>query len=335
MPNRRQQVAAALCAGLLVCATAHAQPPAAPVADSVLARDVAAMVAADTGFSGVVVLGRAGRVVATAARGRARPGGAVPSAETAFNLGSITKVFTTILVRQVAAEQGWSLDTTLRALWPSYPNDEVASRVTVRQLLEHRSGVGGSIFGDTPAARDRLRTLADVHALVVQRPLDFAPGTREAYSNAGYVVLGRLLEVRTGRSYFDLVAERIYRPAGMTRSGHFGRDSLPPFTAVGTTRDGGTARSNLTTLPFRGSSAGGSYASAADLLRFVQALRMRTLAAAPPPGIGIAGGSPGVNAILEGDLPGGLDLVVLANVDPPAAERMARTIRQRMGLADD
>ena len=53
-----------------------------------------------------------------------------------------------------------------------------------------------------------------------------------------------------------------------------------------------------------------------------------------PPGIGIAGGAPGTNAILDGDLPGGVDLVVLANLDPPAAERLARTIRGWLGAND-
>lgn len=337
MPSPQRISSTAAIAAALVAAIAGpalAQTPPTPVPDSILIRDVRAMVQADSAFSGIVLLGRHGIPVAQIAKGTARPGGPIPTAETAFNLGSITKIFTTIVIRQLAAEQGWSLDTTLAALWPSYPNADVAKRVTIRQLLNHRSGVGGSIFGVTAQDRQRLRTLADVHALIVARPLDFAPGTQEAYSNAGYVVLGRLIEMRTGRPYPDVVAERIYRPVGMTRSAHYAVDSLPDFAATGTTAQGGARRSNRETLPFRGSSAGGSYASAADLLRFVQALRERRVAAAPPPGIGIAGGSPGVNAIVEGDLPGGLDLIVLANVDPPAAERLAMKIRQRLGVAD-
>jgi CubicO group peptidase (beta-lactamase class C family) len=310
------------------------------MADSLLFRRVDSLVAATPGFSGVVAIGRAGTVAHLASAGTVAPGGARPTAETAFNLGSINKLFTQIVVRQLAAEQGWSLDTTLAALWPQYPNAAVARAVTIRQLLTHRSGVQGNIFVGDSAARAGLLTLRDFLPLFVSEPLQFTPGTRDAYSNAGYVLLGLLIEQRTQRSYFDVVTERIYRPAGMTRTAHWRRDSLPPFAARGlTTRSGpedapAAPRSNMATLPARGSSAGGGYASAADLVRFVQALRERRLPQAPPPGVGVAGGSPGVNAIIEGDLPGGRDVIVLANVDPPAAERLAQAIRRLLGAVD-
>lgn len=323
---------------LPVGAQAVARPSA--VADSQLFRRVDSLVAANPGFSGVVAIGRGGTVVHLAAAGAVALGGPRPTAETAFNLGSVNKLFTQIVVRQLAADQGWSLDTTVAALWPQYPNAAVARAVTVRQLLTHRSGVQGNIFAGDSAARASLRTLRDFLPLFVNEPLQFTPGSRDAYSNAGYVLLGLLIEQRTQRSYFDVVAERIYGPAGMTRSAHWRRDSLPAFAARGTTQDAepgvppSAPRSNMATLPARGSSAGGGYASAADLVRFVQALRERRLPLAPPPGIGIAGGSPGVNAIIEGDLPGGRDVIVLANVDPPAAERVAQAIRRLLGATD-
>ncbi|MCZ8205791.1 serine hydrolase domain-containing protein [Gemmatimonas sp.] len=330
-------------AGLLAPATLAGaqsvpQPPAIP--DSQLFRRVDSLVAATPGFSGVVAIGRGGVVVHLAAAGTIAPGGPSPTAETAFNLGSVNKLFTQIVVRQLAAEQGWSLDTTLAALWPQYPNAAVARAITIRQLLTHRSGVQGNIFAGDSAARASLRTLRDFLPLFVNEPLQFTPGSRDAYSNAGYVLLGLLIEQRTQRSYFDVVAERVYGPAGMTRSAHWRRDSLPAFAARGSTRGAepgvppSAPRSNVATLPARGSSAGGGYASAADLVRFVQALRERRLPQAPPPGIGVAGGSPGVNAIIEGDLPGGRDVIVLANVDPPAAERLAQAIRRLLGAAD-
>jgi D-alanyl-D-alanine carboxypeptidase len=311
-----------------------------PVADSTLHRVIDSLVAATPSFSGVVAVGRRGVVIHVAAAGTTRPGGMRASAETAFNLGSINKLFTEIVVRQLAVEQGWALDTTLAALWPDYPNPAVARAVTIRQLLTHRSGVQGNIFAGDSVARGRLLRLRDFLPLLVNEPLQFPPGTRQAYSNAGFVLLGLLIEQRTGRSYYDVVAERIYRPAGMTRAAHWHRDSLPAFAVVGmvTRSETGAAlanpRRNTGSLPGRGSSAGGGYASAADLVRFVQALRAGVLPQAPPPGIGVAGGSPGVNAIIEGALPGDRDLVVLANVDPPAAERLALAIRRRLGVME-
>jgi hypothetical protein len=104
--------------------------------------------------------------------------------------------------------------------------------------------------------------------------------------------------------------------------------------ATGYTRRDGGARPNTGTLPGRGSAAGGGYSTAADLLRLVQALREGRIDAAPPPGIGVAGGAPGLNAVVEGAMPGGFDLVVLANVDPPGAERVARLVRIWLGAAD-
>jgi len=333
-------LACLLALGLLAAPVREAGAQQGSLPDSTLFRRVDSLVAATPEFSGVVAIGRGGRIVHLAAAGAVSPGGPRPTAETAFNLGSVNKLFTQIVVRQLAAEQGWSLDTTVAALWPDYPNPAVARVITVRQLLTHRSGVQGNIFAGDSAGRGALLTLRDFRPLFVNEPLQFTPGTRDAYSNAGYVLLGLLIEQRTGRSYYDVVAERVYRPSGMTRAAHWRRDSLPDHAAVGRTqRDEAGARlaapvANTRTLPGRGSSAGGGYASAADLVRFVEALRTHRLPQGPPPGIGIAGGSPGVNAIIEGDLPGARDVIVLANVDPPVAERLAAAIRRLLGAKD-
>lgn len=322
-------------------AGAQVSAPAAPIVpDAVLFKRIDSLVAATPAFSGVIAVGKRGAIVYIATSGLIRPGGSKPTSITAFNLGSINKVFTEILVRQTAAEQGWSLDTTLAALWPEYPNQAVAQAITIRQLLTHRSGVQGDIFASDSAARGKLRTLRDFLPLFVSQPLQFAPGTRQSYSNAGYVLLGLLLEHRTKRSYYDLVAERIYRFSGMTSAGYFPRDSLPEFAARGTMARTGrgevlaTPRINTGSLPGRGSSAGGGYASAQDLLLFVQALRDKRIPQGPPPGIGVAGGSPGVNAVIEGALPGDRDLVILANVDPPMAETLSQIIRGWLGVTD-
>jgi CubicO group peptidase (beta-lactamase class C family) len=124
----RFAAAVALGASVTFTLPAHSQPALSPtpLSDSVLFRRVDSLVAANPGFSGVVAIGRGGAVVHLAAAGVVTPGGARPTAETAFNLGSINKLFTQIVVRQLAAEQGWSLDTTLAGVWPDYPNRDVA-----------------------------------------------------------------------------------------------------------------------------------------------------------------------------------------------------------------
>ena len=127
----------------------------------------------------------------------------------------------------------------------------------------------------------------------------------------------------------------------MTRSGSFAVDSLPPNTAIGYTKGDQDApadaplHSNASELPGRGSSAGGGYSTAQDLMKFLKALRERRIANGPPAGLGVAGGSGGINAVVEGELPGGYDLIVLSNLDPPAAERVSQMVRGWLGASDD
>lgn len=305
-----------------------------------LAKSLDSLAASDQ-FAGVVLLAKDGAPLFEHAYGMAdRETHRGNDVETAFNLGSINKVFTQIAIRQLAAAGKLDLDSTLTRYWPDYPNADVARRVTIRQLLQHRSGIGGNIFGAPPGGtRHDVRRLADYLPLFVQEPLQFDPGTRSQYSNAGYVVLGLLVERLSGENYYDYVRRHIYEPAGMSRTAHWPVDSLPPNTAVGYThRDSSGAPTplhhNTDLLPGRGSSAGGGYSTAHDLLRFLGALRAQRIPGGGPAGIGVAGGAPGLNAAVEGDLPGGYDLIVLANLDPPAAENVAALVRGWLGVRD-
>jgi len=290
-------------------------------------------------FSGVVIVARNGAPVFERAYGMAdRESRRRNDLETAFNLGSINKTFTATAIRQLAAAGKLSLDSTLARSWPDYPNADVARRVTISQLLQHRSGIGGNIFA-APAGgkRSDIRQLGDYLPLFVNEPLQFEPGSRAQYSNDGYVVLGLLVERLSCENYYDYVRRHMYEPAGMTRTGHWTVDSLPENTAVGYTlgdRDAPVSAPvgrNSDLLPGRGSSAGGGYSTGRDLLRFLRALRAGSIASGPPAGLGIAGGAPGINAVVEGDLPGGYDVIVLANLDPPAAQRIAGLVRRWLG----
>jgi CubicO group peptidase (beta-lactamase class C family) len=283
--------------------------------------------AASQSFSGVVLIAHNGSAIVEKAYGAADREAARPNdIETAFNLGSINKFFTEIAIRQLASRGKLDLDSTLARYWPDYPNPPVR-RVTIRQLLEHRSGIGGNIFA-APAGgkRSDIRKLADFLPLFVNEPMQFEPGSQQRYSNAGFVVLGLLIERLSGESYYDYVRHHIYDIAWMTRTAHWAVDSLPTNTAIGYTANG----RNSDLLPGRGSSAGGGYSTAHDLLRLLNALRDNKIPGGQGLGFGIAGGAPGINAVVESALPGGYDVIVLANLDPPAAERMGRALRERL-----
>ena len=209
--------------------------------------------------------------------------------------------------------------------------------MTIRQILEHRAGIQGNIFAAPPGkTRHDVVSLQDYFELFKDQPLQFEPGSRQQYSNAGYIVLGLLIEKVSGENYYEYVRRHIYEPAGMTQTGSWRIDRWPANTAIGYTRgtqdaDPGTPlKPNTDFLPGKGSSAGGGYSTAHDLLRLVNALRAGKIPAGPPPGVGIAGGAPGLNAAVEGDLRGGYDVIVLANLDPPAAERVAQLIRKAL-----
>ncbi|HYW11397.1 MAG TPA: serine hydrolase domain-containing protein [Longimicrobium sp.] len=340
----RTTLVSVVCAALLAGSPVHAQSAARdtiPQAELVRRLSSALDSLSSAGsFSGVVVLARNGAPVLERAYGMAdREAGRANAVDTRFNLGSINKVFTATAIRQLAAQGQVNLDSTLAAYLPDYPNQEVARRVTLRQLMEHRAGMGGNVFG-IPASGSRmtLRHNRDFLPLFAGEALQFEPGSANRYCNVCYVVLGSVVERVSGQDYYDYIRQNVYRPAGMSSTGHYALDSLPANTAVGYTMGedrAGPLRRNDDLLPGRGSSAGGGYSTAHDLLRFVAALRGGRIPGGPPAGLGVAGGSPGVNATLEGGLPGGYDLVVLANLDPRAAGRVGELLRGWMGIAED
>jgi CubicO group peptidase (beta-lactamase class C family) len=323
--------------------------PQTPITEAELVKKLEQLLADRAGrdeFSGVVLLARGATPVFQQACGLASREYNVPNRlDTRFNLGSINKFITQIAVEQLAGTGKLQLDAPIGTYLPDYPNRDAAAKVTVRHLLDMAGGIGdffGARYAATP--KDRIRDLADYLPLFAADPLRFEPGTRREYSNGGYVVLGLIIEKVTGQSYFDYVREQIYRPAGMDDSGHFETDIPVPNMASGYTRvwDGGEhpgepRRNNVYTRPCRGSSAGGGYATAGDLLKLVEALKAGRLGAPErsrqiaEAGLGIAGGAPGINAMVEVDAGKGYNLVVLANDDPPTAMDVARTVRGWLG----
>ena len=174
----------ALAAAVLAAAPAAAQSPAPPIGQDELVRRLASTLdslSARDEFSGVVVLARGGAPVWERAYGMADRDALLRNdVETAFNLGSINKAFTQIAIQQLAAAGKVQLDSTLAFHWPDYPNQDVARRVTIRQLLQHRAGIGGNIFGDPPGgSRASIRRLRDFLPLFVNEPLQFDPGSAQ------------------------------------------------------------------------------------------------------------------------------------------------------------
>lgn len=312
---------------------------------------LAPMAAADT-FSGVVLVAKSGTPVFEKAYGFANRDTRTPNlVTTRFSLGSINKIFTKTAIAKLVGEGRLALTDTIGTLLPDYPNP-AAKVATVAQLLEHRAGVAdffGPDFNEAP--KSRFRSNADYYAFVAPKPLLFEPGARRQYCNGCYIVLGAIIERLSGMPYEDFVARHVFAPAGMTTAGAFRSDALPPDTARGYTRRGpsasaagGALADNAPMHGLAGSGAGGGYAAARDLLAFDVALRagrlldakqtawMLNVDAATPGrsggALGIAGGAPGVNAVLESS--DTWTVVVVGNLDPPAAERLGVVIHRQL-----
>jgi len=329
---------------LLIASTLAAQQT--PIDQITAAVDKAA---AEDKFSGVVLVAKDGTPLLTRAWGMADPAkGIANRADTKFNLGSINKIFTHVAIGQLAAAGKLSLSDTIAKHLPDLPVP-AADKITIEQLLQHRSGLG-DIFGPKfMTSHASIRKLSDYVPLFANAPLQFEPGSDQKYSNAGFVVLGLIIEKVSGQSYYDYIRDHITKPAGMTDTASYAVDENVPNRAIGLTKRGPDGplparQSNINTLPAKPSSAGGGYSTAADLLRFSQALLANKLlpkrwtdwvfsGKLDGPGqrnIGVAGGSPGVNAVLEIAPP--YTVIVMSNFDPPAAMEVGAEIRKVLGM---
>jgi CubicO group peptidase (beta-lactamase class C family) len=175
-----------------------------------------------------------------------------------------------------------SFDDPLSKFMPGYPDAESAKKIRIKHLLSHTSGLGSyfnEAFMNSPTTRFRdVRSYLDVAG---KEKLEFTPGTRWSYSNTGMLIAGRIIEIVSGRDYYDYIREHIYRPAGMTGTDSLALDEAPSNVAVPyelRVTDDGTAYTDASFLtPVRGSPAGGGYATASDLIKFASALRSQKL----------------------------------------------------------
>jgi CubicO group peptidase (beta-lactamase class C family) len=237
-----------------------------------LGRWLDAMAATDS-MPGMVAIADNGKIVFSRVAGIADERTKAPNTpDTRFTLASLGKMFAAVSVAQLVEQDKVALADTVGKFLPDFPNRDVR-RVTVHQLLTHTSGLGLYWNDRYVARRASLYTLADYVPLFADDTLLFAPGSRFGYSNNGYIVLGRIVEAASGMSYYDYVKRNVFDRAGMPNTGHYDRSGGTPNGAVGYSRDAsGALQDNLGLRELRGSSAGGGYSTAADLVTFMDAI---------------------------------------------------------------
>lgn len=189
-----------------------------------------------------------------------------------YPIGSLTKQFTATAALLLVDEGKLDLDATLVSLVPGF--SITGQSITVRDLLGHTSGLANlSNIPEWSASWGKPATPTELIDLFRRKPLANAPGVRFEYNNSGYVLAGRIIELRTGESWADFLAERIFRPLGMTSTAVNDTSEIVPGRVPGysRTREGWQ---NIRPLlhPTQLYAAGALRSSLDDLARFHRAL---------------------------------------------------------------
>ena len=300
-------------------------------------------------FSGTFAVASHGRILLAAAYGEAdKATHRKITLATRFDIASVGKLFTAVAVAQLVAKHVLDYDAPIIRYLPDYPNREVASKITLRQLLTHTSGLADIYAGNKPAKPPRR--LRDYYPLFANKPLLFEPGKGRSYSNTGFLVASMVVQRVSGEDFRDYLRTHIFGPAGMTHTGWLkSADTAVPYM-LGRPEDPlAPDRSWVSAEPFYAAllsgpaaGAGGEYSTVMDLVAFANALQSGRLLDHPAllrlvrEGLGClcssqaghlvfehTGGGPGVDTGLQLDLDRDFVLVFLSDYSPPFPQQLA------------
>lgn len=296
-------------------------------------------------FSGNALVLQDGKVVWQITTGMADRAQDLPNTmETGFSIGSVTKLFTKIVVLQLVAEGKIDLNSTLGAYLDGF-QPEIAGRVKISHLINHQSGFGQ--YYDVPGFNPEetaVQSASDFLPWIRREELLFEPGTAIEYSNSGFVLLAAVAEKVTGKTYPDILQTRIFDKLSMRATGFMCRPAKVPGKALGyLSNQPGPLRDNLG-LPLLGGGDGGIYSTIGDLLEFDRSLTgdnrllsdagklqlfndplfSREYADWPAfqkeGSFAVAGGGPGVSAVYSRNNQRNRTVIVLSNYDEGSAE---------------
>lgn len=298
-------------------------------------------------FMGAVLVARGDTVLLSKGYGSADLEWAIPNDPTTkFRIGSVTKQFTAAAILLLEERGKLSTSDFVKKHLPDAP--AAWDKVTIFHLLTHTSGIPSFTSLPDYAAKQPFATTPDqLVARFRDLPLEFEPGSKWNYSNSGYVLLGYLIERVSGQSYARFLHENIFAPLSMTNSGYDVTNAILPRRARGySPGPNGPAPAGYVdmTIPF---SAGALYSTTEDLLRWERGLFGGRLLSASSLqkmttpfkndyafGVGVGtkdgrkfiahgGGIEGFNSYLRYDPEDQLTIVVLANLNGPAADALA------------
>jgi D-alanyl-D-alanine carboxypeptidase len=261
---------------LLLVATATSMTRDARHIDTSLAKRIDADVKnilQRTGTPGATILiARHGQIIYRNAYGLAdRERRRSAAVDTEYEIGSITKQFTAAAVLRLQEAGKLRLDDKLSIYLPDAPH---GSEVTLRQLLSHTSGMPEYLDAvDAAKAIGQPASFDKLISYIAGKPLDFAPGSRWSYSNTGYILAGRLIEVVSHESYWHYVQTHLLDPAAMTHTFTVAEEDRLPKMATGYDRQDGKIQPAATIGASVGWAAGFLVSTVDDLEKWNRALR--------------------------------------------------------------
>ncbi|MBY5931975.1 serine hydrolase [Tateyamaria omphalii] len=235
-------------------------------------------------------IARGGLSVRNAAGTTERYGDEAASTDNTFEVGSQTKMMTSVIVQQLVGEGAIDFDAPLAEQMDLTGLEDIPNigEVTVRELLANRSGIPDF---DTIPGQDGLPAFIeqlldnptqpfgpdDMLGLVAEQPADFAPGEAYGYSNTNYLLLQKLIEQKTGDSFAELMSDRIFSVAGMDDSSMKSEGQTDGLLRSYAELSPSDIR-DVTDVPIDFGAAGGVVSTTSDIIRFMDALLVsRTL----------------------------------------------------------
>jgi len=172
-------------------------------------------------------------VLTEAACGVVNIGTGVPATPDAlFQIGSITKLYTTVLCLQLVEEGKLTLDDPVRRWLPDFrvADEKASATLTLRHLLNHTSGIEGDFFRDAGRGEDRIARFV---GMLDTLPQLHAPGAMFSYCNTGFVIAGRLIEVAGGEIWDKAIRRRIAKPLGTPAFSTLPEQAMRHLTPIG------------------------------------------------------------------------------------------------------
>ena len=222
-------------------------------------------------FHGTILVADQGEIIYKKAFGLANMEWDIANTiDTKFQIASMTKSFTALLIMQLVAENKLDLQTPISNYLKDYPQTN-GEQITIHHLLTHSAGF------DRGVDDEKFNKPKDMVNQFSSAKLQFPPGTRFGYSNNGYTLLGYIIETVTGKPYEELLKERIFDPLKMTNSGFHKHRPIIKNIAYGYYRSFGDYFDNDNSDKSTAYAAGAIYSTVEDLFLWDQAMNTEKL----------------------------------------------------------